>query len=253
MLKKLAVDMGWKESSKEYKYELKRIHLQAKGEEASAGVEGVKVKMKWPPFKGWVKGSTGTFRDRDAAKVGLLCKLHAGRWVNDKSCPNSDAEQGRKTTRHVNKVAVRGAHTSLGWSTSTATARSGASTPPSGCLRTLMMRMRRRRRSTRRRRSEAHRTTRRRRLRRPARRRTRRLRHQRPPRASASARGGGASSEQRRPRAARRRNVLPRRCILGRAPVHSAVHSRCILGSGMYIQPRGWYIPSAFLDCLEYT
>jgi hypothetical protein len=108
VLKKLAVDMGWKESSKEYKYELKRIHLQAKGEEASAGVEGVKVKMKWPPFKGWVKGSTGTFRDRDAAKVGLLCKLHAGRWVNDKSCPNSDAEEGRKATRHVNKVAVGG-------------------------------------------------------------------------------------------------------------------------------------------------
>ena len=85
-LNKLAAAMKWKETSKEYKFELKRIHLQAKGEEASADTEPKVEKIKWPPFKGWVKGESGRFKDKDAARVGLLVKLHAGRWINDKSC-----------------------------------------------------------------------------------------------------------------------------------------------------------------------
>ena len=108
ILKKLAADMGWMETSKEYKYELKRIHLQAKGEDASADTEAKVEKISWPPFKGWVKGESGKFRDKDAARVGLLVKLHAGRWINDKNCPNSEAEEGRKAHRCVNKTAVGG-------------------------------------------------------------------------------------------------------------------------------------------------
>ena len=107
-LKELAAAMGWKVSSKQYKFELNRIHQQAKGEEASADPEEKEEKITWPPFKGWVQGNTGTYTDKDAARVGLLGKLQAGRWVNDKGCPNSDAEGGLKATRHVNKVAVGG-------------------------------------------------------------------------------------------------------------------------------------------------
>ena len=107
-LKKLAVAMNWKETSKEYKFELKRIHLKARGEDESADTEVKQEKIKWPPFKGWVKGESGKFRDKDAARVGLLVKLHAGRWINDKNCPNSEAEEGRKAHRCVNKTAVGG-------------------------------------------------------------------------------------------------------------------------------------------------
>ena len=109
-LKKLAAAMGWKESSPQYKFELKRIHLKAKGgDDAAAAVEVKKeVKMTWPPFKGWVHGASGTFKDKDAARVGLLVKLHAGKWINDKGCPNSEAEDGRKAWRQVNKSAVGG-------------------------------------------------------------------------------------------------------------------------------------------------
>ena len=94
ILKKLAADMGWMETSKEYKYELKRIHLQAKGEDASADTEAKVEKISCPPFKGWVKGESGKFKDKDAARVGRLAKMHAGRWINDKNCPNSEAEEG---------------------------------------------------------------------------------------------------------------------------------------------------------------
>jgi hypothetical protein len=107
-LKQLAAAMGWKETSKQYKFELHRIHQQAKGDEACADTEEKEERITWPPFKGWVQGSSGTYRDKDAARVGLLTKLHAGRWINDKGCPNSDAEGGLKATRHVNKVAVGG-------------------------------------------------------------------------------------------------------------------------------------------------
>jgi hypothetical protein len=107
-LKKLAVAMNWKETSKEYKFELKRIHLKARGEDESADTEVKQEKIKWPPFKGWVKGESGKFRDKDAARVGLLVKLHAGRWINDKNCPNSEAEEGRKAHRCVNKTTVGG-------------------------------------------------------------------------------------------------------------------------------------------------
>jgi len=107
-LKELAAAMGWKETSKQYKFELNRIHQQAKREEASADTEVKQEKIKWPPFKGWVKGESGTFKDKDAARVGLLVKLHAGRWINDKNCPNSEAEEGRKAHRCVNKTAVGG-------------------------------------------------------------------------------------------------------------------------------------------------
>ena len=108
ILKKLAADMGWMETSKEYKYELKRIHLQAKGEDASADTEAKVEKISCPPFKGWVKGESGKFKDKDAARVGRLAKMHAGRWINDKNCPNSEAEEGRKAHRCVNKTAVGG-------------------------------------------------------------------------------------------------------------------------------------------------
>jgi hypothetical protein len=51
-LKELAAAMGWKVSSKQYKFELNRIHQQAKGEEASADPEEKEEKITWPPFKG---------------------------------------------------------------------------------------------------------------------------------------------------------------------------------------------------------
>ena len=63
-LKKLAVVMGWKESSKEYKFELNRIHQQAKGEDASADNEEKVKKISWPEFKGWVRGASGTRQGR---------------------------------------------------------------------------------------------------------------------------------------------------------------------------------------------
>lgn len=109
ILNTLADESGWDKDHKEFKARLKYILKEAAKRRSSSAAPVVKrQKHTWPKIKKWIHGASGKYADRHAAKVALLVPLHAGKWVGDLACPNSEAEGKQRALRYINKEAVGG-------------------------------------------------------------------------------------------------------------------------------------------------
>ena len=109
-LNALADESGWDKDHKEFKARLKYILKEAVAKRRSSSSAPVVKRQKhtWPKIKKWIRGASGKYADHHAAKVGLLVPLHAGKWVGDLACPNSEAEEKQRALRYINKEAVGG-------------------------------------------------------------------------------------------------------------------------------------------------